>query len=105
METDLRRSPRVPFIASAEVIEVASEVCMKARTGDISRHGCYMDMLTPLPLGTTVKVQITNDAGTFAAIAGVVFTHSHLGMGLAFQQIEPSNQTTLERWLNDSSSA
>jgi len=99
MDIDLRRSPRVPFIASAEVIEIETQVRLPARTGDISRHGCYMDMVNPLPFGTAVAVRIVNDSGTFDATAGVVYSQPHLGMGLAFQEIEAANQVTLEKWL------
>lgn len=99
MDTDLRRSPRVPFIASAEVTEIETQVRLLARTGDISRHGCYMDMVNPLPFGTSVALRIINDSGTFDATAGVVYSVPHLGMGLAFQEVEAVNQATLEKWL------
>jgi len=56
METEHRRSPRVPFVAAAEVIELDSEVRLRARTCDLSQHGCYLDMINPLPAGTTVKI-------------------------------------------------
>ena len=99
MDIDLRRSPRVPFIATAEVTELETQIKLPARTGDISRHGCYMDMVNPLPFGTAVAVRIENDTGTFDAIAGVVYAQAHLGMGLAFQEMEAANQAILERWL------
>jgi hypothetical protein len=70
MDLDLRRSPRVPFIASAEITELETQVRLPAQTGDISRHGCYMDMVNPLPLGTSVAVRIISDSGTLDATAG-----------------------------------
>ena len=51
MEPELRRSPRIPFIATAEITEVDSEVRLTARTGDLSQGGCYLDMVNPLPQG------------------------------------------------------
>lgn len=99
MDIDLRRSPRIPFIASAEVTELETQIRLPAQTGDISRHGCYMDMVNPLPFGTSVAVRITNDSGAIDAIAGVVYSVPHLGMGLAFQDLAADSQATLEKWL------
>jgi hypothetical protein len=102
MEADLRRSPRVPFVASAEVIDVDTEVRLAAQTGDLSQHGCYMDMVNPLPLGATVKVRIEHGRQTFGATAGVVYSVPHLGMGLVFRDIEAGKEVTLEKRLTDS---
>ena len=105
MEADLRRSTRVPFVAHAEIIDVHSEVRLKAQTGDLSHHGCYVDMVNPLPLGVAVKVRIEHRKQTFAATASVVYSVPHLGMGLAFRDIEAGKEVTLEQWLTDSASA
>jgi hypothetical protein len=92
METDLRRSPRIPFIATAEIVDVDTEVRLAAQTCDLSEHGCYMDMVNPLPLG-------------IAATAGVVYSVPHLGMGLVFHDIDAGKEVTLEKWLTDSATA
>ena len=105
MDTDIRRSPRVPFVAAAEVIDAATEVRLRAQTGDLSRHGCYMDMVNPLPLGSAVKIRIEHAQQTFGATAGVVYSVPHLGMGLVFRDIEAGTEVTLERWLTDSQAA
>jgi len=102
METDLRRSTRVPFIAVAEIVELNTEVRLAAQTGDLSQHGCYMDMVNPLPLGSAVKVRIEHRQQTFTATAGVVYSVPHLGMGLVFRDIEAGKEVTLEKWLTDS---
>jgi hypothetical protein len=38
MDTERRRAPRYPFIAEAEVTEIASGTKLSARTGDVSGH-------------------------------------------------------------------
>jgi hypothetical protein len=105
MEADLRRSLRVPFVATAEIIEVDTEVRLAAQTGDLSEHGCYMDMVNPLPLGAAVKIQIEHGKRTFGATAGVVYSVPHLGMGLVFRDIEAGQEVTLGKWLIDSQTA
>lgn len=99
MEPELRRSPRIAFIATAEITEVDSEVRLTARTGDLSQGECYLDMVNPLPQGTAVKVAIAHGNRTFDATAKVVYSETPLGMGLEFREIEPAHQPTLRQWL------
>jgi hypothetical protein len=99
VQTEIRRSPRVPFIASAEVIDTDTAVRLKAQTGDLSRDGCYMDMINPLPPRTTVQVEIAHGQRTFKATAAVVYSQTPLGMGVEFRHVEAGGQDTLEQWL------
>ncbi len=99
MDTELRRSPRVPFIAAAEIMEANTQVRLTARTSDISRHGCYMDMVNPLLPGVAVKIAIAHGQRTFSATAGVVYSQTPLGMGLEFRAMDKSEQDQLEQWL------
>lgn len=99
MQPELRRSPRIPFIAAAEITEVDTEVHLAARTGDLSQGGCYLDMVNPLPQGTAVRVAIAHGDRTFGATAKVVYSQTPLGMGLEFREIDPTNQPTLGQWL------
>ena len=99
METELRRSPRVPFIAAAEIMEANTQVRLSARTSDISRHGCYMDMVNPLPAGVAVKIAIAHGERTFSSTAAVVYSQTPLGMGLEFRDMDKSERDQLEQWL------
>lgn len=101
METEHRRSPRVQFVAAAEVIEIETEVRLRARTSDLSQHGCYLDMIHPLPAGTTVRVEIAQGEQTFNALAGVVYSQTPLGMGVEFRELAADRQLLLERWVSD----
>ena len=99
MEQERRRTPRFPFIASAEVLAESTGSRMTIRISDLSVFGCYADTINPLPDGTTVRVRIFADTKTFEAPATVVFSHTHLGMGLAFRDVQPSSQDVLQHWL------
>src|SRR5216684_2426348 len=79
---DKRGAPRYPLIASADVIEVETGASFSAQTSDISRTGCYIDMLNPSPQGTQLRVIIKNSDDVFEATARVVFTVPGLGMAL-----------------------
>lgn len=99
MEQDRRRSPRFPFIASAQVHTDSMGSQLSARISDISASGCYVDTINPLPDGTSVRVKIFNETKSFEAAATVVYSHTHLGMGLRFSEIAPSSLSVLQGWL------
>lgn len=98
-----RRAQRFSFIATTEVIDAASEAKFSVRTSDLSRIGCYIDMLNPFPIGAALLVQITKESDKFEAAARVVYQVPGLGMGVAFTKISVSYQVVLERWLAEQS--
>jgi hypothetical protein len=101
MGTQARRSPRYSFYASAQITELRTETLLTTRVSELSRHGCYFDMLTPLRLGTPLKVQISNQGQTFEAKGRVIYIHPNMGMGVAFDEIEAGHELVIEKWLND----
>jgi hypothetical protein len=98
---NIRKSPRFPFIASAEITELRSEARLRARTSDLSREGCYFDTLNPLPNGTSLKIQVTHQDRHFDTIARVVHSEPHMGMGVAFEEVSTVKAQTLDKWLAD----
>lgn len=99
-----RRAQRFSFIASTEVIDTASGAKFSVRTSDISRIGCYVDMLNPFPTGAGLLVRIDKENDHFEAAAKVVYQVPGLGMGVTFTKMSASSQALLERWLVDQSS-
>jgi c-di-GMP-binding flagellar brake protein YcgR len=99
MEQERRRSPRFPLVASAEVQAQDAGSRLDARISDISSAGCYVDMINPLPDGTSVQLKIFNESQLFEASATIVYSHTHLGMGLKFAEVPPKSQSVLKNWL------
>jgi hypothetical protein len=99
MGSQVRRCPRYPFYASAEIVEQKTQTRLTTRTSELSRYGCYLDMLNPLPLGTAVKIQILYNQQTFGATGRVIYTQHNMGMGVAFGDMEAPQEQTLEKWL------
>ena len=97
---EARRSPRFPFYASAEIVELRTETRLTARTSELSRYGCYLDMLTPLPLGIAVSIKITYGEKIFEATGRVIYAQPNMGMGVVFDQISPECVLLLEGWMN-----
>jgi len=98
--TDRRGAPRYPLILPAEVTDLLSSMKFSARTSDVSRTGCYVDMLQPLPQGTQIHVRLQNQGEVFESQAKVIYVSPGLGMGVVFAGNLPANQqAVLDRWL------
>jgi hypothetical protein len=97
--SEKRRTPRYPFIAVAEITDVASAAQLNAQIAELSLNGCYVDMLNTLPVRTNVTLKIFADAECFEATASVVYARQGIGMGLAFQDVSLKSGTLLRRWL------
>jgi hypothetical protein len=54
MESEKRRTPRYVFFAAAELMEEKSEVRIASRLSELSVRGCYLDMMNPFPVGTSI---------------------------------------------------
>jgi len=95
-----RRSvPRYSLIPSAEIFEPISGVRMSGRISEISRKGCYLDVLNTLPTGTILQLRISRDQGTFTSSASIIYAQDGMGMGIAFQNPAPDQLKILDSWL------
>lgn len=98
---DRRDAPRFPLILVAEIIEVATGNKLLARTADVSRTGCYIDTLNPLPKGTPIKLRLVRGSETLEVPGKVVYVSPGLGMGLRFfEEASESQLAILDRWLS-----
>ena len=96
---------RYSFVAAAELIELPSEMGMRARTTDLSVTGCYVDSMNPFSAGTQVRLRVTHHEKTFEALGTVAHFQPGMGMGIAFTRIEPDQKVLLEKWLAELSGA
>ncbi len=95
-----RRSvPRYGLIAQAEIAEPASGVRIVGRISEISRKGCYIDILNTLPVQTVVEVRVTRDQGTFVSRGRIIYAQEGMGMGIAFQEMAWDQLKILDAWL------
>ena len=94
-----RATPRHTFIASTELTDAASTVRLAGRVTEISRKGCYVDMLNTLPVGTPLKMKILRDSGTFITTGKTIYVHDRIGMGIAFTDFPPDQMKVLDSWL------
>lgn len=95
-----RGATRYNFGAIAEVIDLDQPDALVSLTRDLSLSGCFVKTTTPYPEGTRVRVRIIHSGGEFVAFGNVTANVTATGMGIAFTEIEPSDQAILERWLS-----
>jgi hypothetical protein len=99
MEQPVRRTPRFPFSAPAEVVRLGSHAVENTRVNELSLYGCYLDTGTPLPRGTNVTIKIISAGEYFEASATIIYAQPALGMGVAFREVKPVFLAVLQKWL------
>jgi hypothetical protein len=96
-----RVAPRYSLIVIAEVTDRLSSAKFTARTSDVSRSGCYLDMRNPLPRGTQIHLRLQSEKEKFESSGTVIYVSPGLGMGVAFGANLPAKeQEVLDRWLD-----
>jgi PilZ domain len=95
-----RAATRYPLILSAEVLDLRSGTRLEAQTADVSRTGCYIDTLNPIPPGSKIHVRLQHEDESFESDGRVIYISPGLGMGVAFTSNAPGQLAILDRWLS-----
>ena len=94
-----RLVPRYALIAQADIMEPVSGVHMAGRISEISRKGCYVDLLNALPVQTVVEVRVSRDQGTFTTRGRIIYVQEGMGMGIEFLATPHDQFKILDSWL------
>ena len=97
--TQRRALPRYMFTASVDMVDTVNAMRISGRVAEISRKGCYVDIMMPPPPGTMLKVRIYRDAGAFETNGKIVYIHERIGMGVAFLDTPEDQLKVLDTWL------
>jgi hypothetical protein len=96
-----RGSGRRSFIAAANVVDLRSGAAFSTRATDLGPGGCFVDTLVPFDSGSKVRVSVREGNMQLDATGMVVYSQSGLGMGIAFDELEPEQRKVLAVWLGD----
>jgi PilZ domain len=99
MSKKIRRSPRIPFIAVAEIAYRESGGRLSCHVAKLSLHGCYVNTPNTLPIGREVLIKIFAESECFAATGKVVYELPSSAMGLAFEEVPLKSAALLREWL------
>jgi hypothetical protein len=102
MSVERRRSLRIPFAASAEIIDEAENTRSTSQVSDLSLHGCFVQLPNPFPEGTPVTIEIYKDEDFVETPATVAYFMPRRGMGLTFTGTEPQFAAILKKWISQS---
>jgi hypothetical protein len=95
-----RKHPRYPVNGGgAEVRQQGVDSRIWARLTDISLGGCYLEIMSPLPVLTYVNLILTLEEQRLQAKGQVVVSHPNFGMGVQFIDLAAADRKMLESWL------
>jgi hypothetical protein len=94
-----RKSPRYTFIATTELTDEKNSMKLSGRIMEISRSGCYVDILNALPVGTLLTLQISCDQGVLKLKGKILYIHEGIGMGVVFVEPPEDQLKILDSWL------
>jgi hypothetical protein len=97
---DRRRHPRVKSLNSVEVHPNGQNTPIRARTADLSLGGCFVEMSTPLPVGTLIRLGLWVRDTKLWINGKVVSLAPGFGNGVAFLDIGEMEETELRKFLS-----
>jgi hypothetical protein len=81
-----------------ELFPPGSDVPQRGATSDLSEIGCYIEMMFPFPIGTTLEMSLQLD-GTLLAAGKVVTCDPQVGNGIEFTKMLPEDQEELRTYV------
>ena len=72
---------------------------MHVETTDLSRGGCYVQLMMPLSVGRRISARLWLDGQPLVARACVVTRHPAFGNGIMFLEFEGDGEKLLQRYL------
>jgi len=91
-----RTTPRFKCQGSISIRQQQTRFPVGAAVTDISLNGCYVELLTTLPVGTKVDLLLQVAEITVHCAGEVVTSHPGVGMGIKFEQMSETDRGALE---------
>lgn len=95
-----RTNPRFRCTGEVDVFAEGSDLRLGASLSDISSDGCYLEMLSPLPVGTRVQLTLNVQQMEVQAKGVVRICHPSMGMGIRFAEMSAGDQERREQLIN-----
>jgi len=100
-----RANRRFSFFADAEIIR-RDGTSIPTQLAELSSRGCYMGALVPIPIGTELRLRISDGTSTCELQGEVIYLHSGnglgiFGMGVMLGKMAAEERFVVDRWLGD----
>lgn len=97
---DRRLYPRHTVQVQIEIRQEGSDVPVRFVTTDLSRGGCYVELLLQFPVGTRIRATLWLDQQPIVVRGLVVTCHPQFGNGIKFVEFEGQAEQLLGRYLD-----
>ena len=98
--SERRRFPRFSCRIETMVAEEGGSIRLSGKVSDISLGGCYVEMLSPLPVTAPVELTL-NPGGLTLRLHGLVLTSEiGMGMGISFTTVSPEDFESLREMVS-----
>lgn len=99
VSSDRRAAARCVCKGSTQIRQSHTRFPLGASVSDISLSGCYVELMTTLPVGTMVELLLRVAEITVNCAAKVRTSHPGVGMGMEFVQMSERDRAALEKAL------
>jgi len=99
-QVERRHFPRYSVNVQVELRQQDCDVPLRLETTDLSRGGCYVQLMMPLPLGVYVNATLWVADNTIRVRGRVVTRHPQFGNGIMFLEFEGNGEQLLARYLD-----
>jgi hypothetical protein len=89
--TERRQFSRLACRLESQVKTPDASTHIAAKVIDICLGGCYLEMMSPLPINSSVEIVIELGDSTISARGKVCTTHQGIGMGVSFTGMRPAD--------------
>jgi len=97
---DRRRYPRHGVQLQIELRQEDSDVPLRLETSDLSRGGCYVQLMMTLPLATPVTATLWLGDSAIHIRGRIVTRHPQYGNGIMFLEFVGDGEQMLARYLD-----
>jgi len=100
-----RTGQRLTFLADADII-LPDGTSIPAQLDELSLHGCYLDTLEPIPVGTQFHLRVVNGEKACELEGKVIYAHSGSGLGIfgagvVFTDMSLQQCSAINSWLRE----
>jgi hypothetical protein len=94
---DRRVQPRSVCKGSTSIRQLNTRFPLGASVSDISMSGCYVELMTTLPVGTKVELTLRVADITLNCAAEVRTSHPGVGLGMEFESMSATDRGALKK--------
>ena len=96
-----RKIARFAISATAEAQELPTQTRLSGRASDLGMGGCYVDAVSPFPIGASLMIKLVSGNRNVAAKGTVVYAKAGMGMGVMFTEISADQKENLRAWVGE----